>query len=282
MASEMQWTFRRNDHQDWREALDRAARTLAYVFANRVIFFEAIRAKFPDRLDPLVVPRHHKGPEDLYRRFQQRFQEAVEVTRDYEPIFYPTVQEWAAPHIFAGPGAAAAWGRLLTNIQEFNFRAIPYDIIGRIFQRLISPEERHKFGQHYTSEDIVDVINTFCIRKANTTVLDPACGSGSFLVRAYHRKAFLNPSKTHQEILREIFGSDIALFAAHLATLNLASRHIEDEENYPFIARRNFFEIEPKTTFCKIPGTRIGSGEPPTEVGIELPTDLGAIVGNPP
>lgn len=282
MASEMQWTFRRSDHHDWRAALDRAARTLAYVFANRVIFFEAIRARFPEMLDPLVLPKHHRGAEDIYRRFQQRFQEAVDVTRDYEPIFYPTVQEWASPHIFAGPGAADAWGSLLTNIQEFNFRAIPYDIIGKIFQRLISPEERHKFGQHYTSEDIVDVINAFCIRKADTTVLDPACGSGSFLVRAYHRKALLEPSKTHQQILREIYGCDIALFAAHLATLNLASRHIEDEENYPFIARRNFFEIEPKKQFCKIPGTRIGSGEPPSELEIDLPTDLGAVVGNPP
>ena len=48
---------------------------------------------------------------------------------------------------------------------------------------------------------------------------------------------------SHQDLLREIYGCDIALFAAHLATLNLASRHIEDEENYPYIARANFFEI---------------------------------------
>jgi type I restriction-modification system DNA methylase subunit len=85
-------------------------------------------------------------------------------------------------------------------------------------------------------------------------VIDPSCGSGSFLVRAYHRKAWLSEQKSggrrhqdsrmsHQDLLREIYGCDIALFAAHLATLNLASRHIEDEENYPYIARANFFEI---------------------------------------
>ncbi len=282
LASEMQWTFRRGDHDDWRAVLDRAARTLAYVFANRAIFFEAIRARFPDDLDPLVVPKHRKGPDDLYRRFQQRFQEAVDVTHDYEPIFYPTVQDWAAPHIFAGPGAPDAWDSLLKNIQEFNFRAVPYDVIGKIFQRLISPEERHKFGQHYTSEDIVDVINAFCIRRANTTIFDPACGSGSFLVRAYHRKAFLDPSKSHQELLREIYGCDIALFAAHLATLNLAARHIEDEENYPYVSRRNFFDVEPRSPFCTIPTVRADESEPRGQQPIKLPSDLGAIVGNPP
>ena len=54
----------------------------------------------------------------------------------------------------------------------------------------------------------------------------------------------LNPSALRTKTaLAEIYGSDISLFAAHLATLNLASRDINEEENYPRIARRNFFEI---------------------------------------
>ena len=80
---------------------------------------------------------------------------------------------------------------VLKNLRPFNFKAIRSDILGAIFQRLIAPEERHKFGQFYTHEDIVDVVNAFCVRKGSDAVLDPACGSGSFLVRAYHRKAWL-------------------------------------------------------------------------------------------
>jgi methylase of polypeptide subunit release factors len=150
--------------------------------------------------------------------------------------------------------------------------------LGGIFQRLIAPEERHKFGQHYTNEDLVDVVNAFCIRKGEDVVFDPACGSGSFLVRAYHRKAYLNPGGAHQNRIGELYGSDISLFAAHLATLNLASRDINEEENYPRIARRNFFEIHADKPFWQLPsGLR---GERTTEP-IFLPK-LNAVVGNPP
>ena len=61
------------------------------------------------------------------------------------------------------------------------------------------------------------------------------------MVRAYQRKAALNPSRSHQDRISEIYGSDVALFAAHLSTLNLAARDVNEEENYPRIARRNFF-----------------------------------------
>jgi len=58
----------------------------------------------------------------------------------------------------------------------------------------------------------------------------------------------------------------------------LASRDINEEENYPRIARRNFFEIREKKEFWKLPcGLR---GERKTEP-IFLPK-LNAVVGNPP
>jgi type I restriction-modification system DNA methylase subunit len=45
-------------------------------------------------------------------------------------------------------------------------------------------EERHKFGQHYTNEVLVDVVNACRIRKTADKILDPTCGSRNFLVRA--------------------------------------------------------------------------------------------------
>lgn len=124
----------------------------------------------------------------------------------------------------------------------------------------------------------MDVVNSFCIRESDAVVLDPACGSGSFLVRAYYRKALKDSSVTHQQRLREIYGADIAVFAAHLATLNLAARDITDEENYPRIARKNFFEIKKDNPFCVLPGGFSGER---TKEPIELPA-IDAVVGNPP
>ncbi len=290
MAGEMEWTFIRDDPVQWRQTLDRAARTLCYVFCNRVVFYEAVRARFSE-LPELEVPARLKDHHQVYLHFMRRFQEACDVTGDYEPIFYPTARDWAGPFVFAPPDALDAWQSLLDGVQTFNFRELPYDIIGKIFQRLISPEERHAYGQHFTGEDVVDVINAFCIRRASDVVLDPACGSGSFLVRAYCRKAWLSEQKhgarrhedshkAHHELLKEIFGCDIALFPAHLATLNLAARSITDVANYPLIARKNFFEVQPEKAFCAIPGPRT-EGRLRSEIGVEL-SPLDAIVGNPP
>jgi len=159
--------------------------------------------------------------------------------------------------------------------------------LGSIFRRIIDPEERHKFGQHYTNEDLVDLVNAFCIRHAADNVLDPACGSGSFLVRGYHRKAWLKHKTVdsvaaHQDRLTQIYGVDISLFAAHLSTLNLAARDIQDAENYPRIRRGNFFEVAAnvvkKEPFCMLPQGSEGERTP----GPILLPPLHAIVGNPP
>ena len=277
MSKDQGWQVIRNDLNGWRELIDRAARTLCYVFANRLLFYESVRRKF-DELKQITVPKKPGQPLDLLAHFNKAFQRAMEVTGDYETLFYPMEADWAAPAIFMHELAPDAWRSVLGELDQFNFKEIRTDILGGIFQRLIAPEERHKFGQHYTNEDLVDVVNAFCIRKADDVVLDPACGSGSFLVRAYHRKAHMNPSRTHQDRIAEIYGSDISLFAAHLATLNLASRDINEEENYPRIARRNFFEIREKKEFWKLPQGLHGEKK---SMPIFLPK-LNAVVGNPP
>jgi len=292
MSEEMNWTFDPDNPDNWRRTLDNAARTLCYVFSNRAIFYEAIRGRYPENLPQLKMPRRGpKGQRGVYDYFRARFQRAVLETGDYEPIFYPQVGDWAGALVFASDIACQGWKGVLAHLAEYDFRKIPYDIIGHIFQRLISPEERQKFGQFFTKEDVVDIINAFCIRRAGDSVLDPACGSGSFLVRAYHRKAWLSGQrggrrtqdahKPHQELLREIFGCDIAVFAAHLATLNLAARHIEDEENYPYIARNNFFVIPAqREEFCSVPGLRSRGGQR-DKIPVPLPA-LDAVIGNPP
>ena len=284
MASDQGWAVVRNDPKTWRTLVDRAARTLCYVFANRLLFYESVRTKF-DELKELHVPSKATPADDLYLHFQKTFQLAVDATGDYETLFYPAEKDWAGPHIFGHEHSLDAWRSVLENLRPFNFKAIRTDILGGIFKRLIEPEERHKFGQHYTNEDLVDVVNAFCIRKAEDAVLDPACGSGSFVVRAYHRKAWLDsdkrlthPGLSHQDRLAQIYGADISLFAAHLSTLNLAAREINDEENYPRIARRNFFEVRAGKPFCDLPQGLRGEKK---RVPIVLPA-LNAVVGNPP
>lgn len=281
MAQEQQWNVDPSDPKRWREAIDRAARSMAYVLSNRILFYQAVRSHPGCELPELKFPRRAKTPERAFEYLRESFQEAVEVTGDYEPVFFPVAKEWAAVTALSGAGSIEAWDRFIRAVDRFNFKEIPTDILGHIFQKLISPEERHKFGQHYTDENIVDVINAFCIRKADATVLDPACGSGTFLVRAYYRKFHLDKRLGNQELLAGLYGCDINPFPAHLATLNLAARNIKIEDNYPRVVRKNFFAVSPDKPFCELPGAfrkRHGHGE---KEQISLPA-LDAVVGNPP
>lgn len=269
------WTFVRNDPQEWFSTLHRAASSLAYLLMNRVIFYKALYDKFED-LPRLELKPSVKTAIDAYAKLQALFERAVKRSGDYEPLFYPHERDWASKLVFEAPGAIDAWRGVLHAIGGIDFRQVSSDVLGRIFQRLIGPEERHRYGQHFTGDDVVDLINTFCIRNADATVIDPACGSGSFLVRAYYRKQSLKPRKQHIELLSELFGCDISLYPAHLATLNLAAREINEEANYPRISRRNFLHFDPKHEFCKLP-----TGPGGSELSVTLPA-MDAAVANPP
>jgi hypothetical protein len=277
---QQQWNYNRKDPDSWQETVERAARSMVYVLSNRILFYQAVRLRY--ELPNLDLPARVKTPDNALRHLRTRFEEAVFQTGDYEPVFFPDgTEEWAARTALSGANSLDSWGKVIRAVEKFSFDQIPTDVLGGIFQKLISPEERHKFGQHYTDENIVDVINAFCIRRAEANVLDPACGSGGFLVRAYYRKAQLRGHPAHHELLEGLYGCDINPFPAHLATLNLAARNISQQENYPRVVRKNFFKVSPDSPFCEIPkATRKKNGEREHEE-IYLP-ELDAVVGNPP
>ena len=45
--TEQDWTFVRTPHEEWVKVVDNMAKTLCYVWANRLIFYEALRPASP-------------------------------------------------------------------------------------------------------------------------------------------------------------------------------------------------------------------------------------------
>jgi hypothetical protein len=266
----------RKQPEEWANLVENMAKTLAYVWANRLIFYKALRWRFPD-LPRLELRPSVKKPEEAVSAFNRFFKKAVKRSGDYEPLLMPEARDWATEIVFHPANALDSWRGFLRGIESVDLTVVPSDLVGRIFQKLIGPEERHRYGQHFTADDPVDLINVFCVRSAADKMLDPACGSGSFLVRAYYRKRHLDATRPHLDLIGELFGCDIALYPAHLATLNLAARKIDDEANYPRIVRRNFFDFTSGQPFCRIPD----AARPDQDVPIPLPP-LDAVVGNPP
>lgn len=256
--------------------LDRAARLSCYVLANKLVFYEVLRRRFRT-LPPLagVTPATTR---ELSETWVRRFAEAVDVSKDYETIFAAADTGSRLP--FLSDQCLDAWSRFIDNIEEFDFTRLDYDVIGRMYENLIGPAERRRFGQFFTVPDVVDLINAFCIRSPDATVLDPASGGGTFLVRVYARLRFLarraGQDLDHQQLLKQVHGVDIAAFPAQLSTINLAVRHLSDEPNYPRVAQRDFFDLHSGVRYMRLPIDEAGGQE---EVAVDR---LHAVVGNPP
>ena len=93
----------------------------------------------------------------------------------------------------------------------------------------------------------------FCLKDENDKVLDPACGAGTFLVRAYQQKKLMNQRLEHEEILNSLWGDDIAKFPAHLSTINLAINDLSVEKNYPNIIASDFFSLKTSQEGFELP-----------------------------
>jgi hypothetical protein len=277
MVNSQKWTIPKNEF-DLADLLDRASKLSCYILANKLIFYEALRHRFP--LTPISIPNTVDSVDRMYGRLAHFFQEAQKVTEDYETIFWP---DYGAKLPLFAPGAIDAWKSITHQIALFKLGSLQYDVLGPIFQRLIDKDSKHKYGQHYTQPTIVDVINSFTIRRADAVVMDPGCGSGTFLIRAYARKRWLDPTMDHATAISQLYGIDWSGFAVHLAALGLASQDMVEANNYPRVVREDFFNVAPAVKFMALPlgSMQRSSGLGSKQVEILMPT-IQAGVGNPP
>lgn len=268
------WSFSKQ-----REDYDKAARQTAYLLVNKILFYCAIQPI--RRLDPLQIPKDlAMGP--LVQRFLQAYFDMV-LKIDYKTIFSTDfIDEMAYPENYE---IVKEIKDLANALSSYDFSKIGYDIMGRIFERLIPDNERQLLGQYFTNPDIVDIILRFTLKHESDTILDPGCGAGTFLVRAYQQKKLMNQRLTHEELLKDIWGVDISRFPAHLATINLAINDLRSNENYPRIIRSDFFDIIPGQICFGLPqnnnSAKIG-GLSDTERDFERPQTFDIIAGNPP
>jgi methylase of polypeptide subunit release factors len=270
MREDQGWTLGLDRADD----IERAAKFACYATVNKLVFYEALKKRFT-RMPALRFTSGVRTSDEALDQVDAFFSRAKRFSGDYETIFGFDRRDFGNRIPFLSAGAVEGWRGVLEHVDKFDFTQLDYDVIGRIFEKLIAPEERHKYGQYYTRPEVVDLINAFCIRNGDDRVFDPGCGGGTFLVRAYARKKYLQPDLGHRELIARIFGTDISHFAAHLATINLATRELIDERNYPRIQRADFFETAPDDKLIELPDDD-GEG---TAI---LPGRFDAIVANPP
>lgn len=157
-----------------------------------------------------------------------------------------------------------AGGQLLF-FWAYDFQFIPIELISAIYEEFLYQEESGRDGAYYTPLMLADFILNQAMPRSDQTyslkLLDPACGSGIFLVEAYRRlverwrKA--NGRKPEKEELIEllkssIFGVDIkrqalrvAAFSLYLAMLDyLEPKSIWMKVKFPSLIGTNLIEAD--------------------------------------
>jgi hypothetical protein len=106
-------------------------------------------------------------------------------------------------------------------ISTFDFNDVDEDILKGVYQELIDLDTRHALGEYYTPDWLCErILKEFNFTKGET-VLDPACGSGSFLIAAVHRFRELNPAISVDEVNSSIYGIDIHPLSVQIAKTNM-------------------------------------------------------------
>ena len=94
-------------------------------------------------------------------------------------------------------------------ISTFDFHDVEEDILKGVYQELIDLDTRHQLGEYYTPDWLCERIVKEFNFKLTDKILDPACGSGSFLRAAIHRLKQLHPKISVEQINDHIYGIDI-------------------------------------------------------------------------
>jgi SAM-dependent methyltransferase len=99
---------------------------------------------------------------------------------------------------------------------RFRLRDIQVDILKGLYESLIDPEQRHDLGEYYTPDWLAERICEVAIRDPlNERVIDPACGSGTFLFHAIRRllaaaqAAGISPAEAITRAEEKVTGIDV-------------------------------------------------------------------------
>ncbi|HLO89684.1 MAG TPA: N-6 DNA methylase [Lentimicrobium sp.] len=94
-------------------------------------------------------------------------------------------------------------------ISSYNFDKVDEDILKGVYQALIDLDTRHSLGEYYTPDWLCKRILKEFTFKRTDRILDPACGSGSFLLATVHKIQNDISDITTEELLENIHGIDI-------------------------------------------------------------------------
>jgi len=146
------------------------------------------------------------------------FKEQAGIENFLEEDFF----SWVARGDAKGAGMETT-RQLSSLLQNYNLRELSEDVLKSLYQELVDPETRHDLGEYYTPDWLAHrMVRRLLEDNPQGALLDPACGSGTFLYLAVgEKRARLGDTRaTLEHILDSVVGVDIHPLAVTVAKTN--------------------------------------------------------------
>jgi len=267
-----------------------------YLFDREVIdksYLEQLGIRDADHLRDVLALRPQTAKSSLYKLFKK-------LGKDFNgDLFSDDLKEEAEwiqdEHIktlsqfFHGTNVRTGQG----SFWPYDFECIPIETISAIYERFLK-EEDEKLGAFYTPRFLAEVVLDIALSNTPTLlgkrVLDPACGSGIFLVGLFNRMAEEwkqdNPRARNDTKARELmrllqeslFGVDVKETACRIAAFSLYLAYLDQ------LAPRDIQALQEKGRFLpKLTGKNGNiSCSDFFKQDAAFPSDVDIVIGNPP
>jgi len=279
--------FRKGDEKKRREIIDVFCRETAYVLVGRMLFIRICEDKGISETTisgkGLAESLRYYGKRRIENVYLRLFYESREEIKKY----YSHLHElgyfdwwWISPDKIElltrddrriqdrlDEDLNYQIKKCLRRLNRFDFTEVNRDILGDVYQGYLPPDERKRLGEFYTPKEVVEyILDAVGYKPENEVrgkkILDPACGSGSFLVEAtqrliegYRRIGFnlKNPDDAKQIIdgcVNSIYGLDIHPFACFIAEMNLLFQLVDlydavrQKDRYYELPRLNIYRTD--------------------------------------
>jgi len=127
--------------------------------------------------------------------------------------------------VLSAPLLSAAHGLLkglAQHISVYDLSKINEDLLKELYQQLVDPETRHDLGEFYTPDWLAELTLRQAFWGKGKSLLDPACGSGTFLFIAIRllREQGLHGAALVEKATEDIVGVDVHPLAVTIAKIN--------------------------------------------------------------
>lgn len=164
---------------------------------------------------------------DYYKKpMQALLLEAYRQSKDlYRSLFGQNILDWALQS--ADDRLSDALLHSMYLLSRWDFRTVHGDILSGVYDHYLEVSKRRALGEVFTRPEIARYMLNKCGYDSAKSVLDPACGTGTFLVEALSievsrlRSAGMLSEETVAPTLRRLHGLDISPFSVALAQIQI-------------------------------------------------------------